>query len=136
MRGFEKLSIADIERRNLKISEPKQSKYRNTRVVVDGEKFDSKREANYWHELKLREKVGEIRGLQRQVKFPLYCPEAYGDAAPTWHQVCEYIADFTYRTGDGPGVLHVVDAKGARTAIYRLKARWLELQDGIIIEEV
>jgi hypothetical protein len=34
------------------------------------------------------------------------------------------------------GVTHVVDAKGHRTREYQLKKKWLELQTGIVIQEV
>ena len=49
-------------------------------------------------------------------------------------EVARYIADFTYRDA-GDGRLHVVDSKGKRTAMYALKAKWLNLQSGVVIEE-
>lgn len=140
MKGFEQLTVADIERRNLKISEPKRSKYRNVKVEIHGEKFDSKREASYWLLLKAREAAGEITDLKRQQRFPLYAPILqYSDdgtgrsSVGGSQQVAEYVSDFTFREQN---VRHVVDAKGKRTAIYQLKKKWLELQDGIIVEEV
>ena len=48
-----------------------KSKYKADKVVVDGVKFDSKREARRYRELKLLEKAGEISDLQMQVKFVL-----------------------------------------------------------------
>lgn len=110
---------------------PKTSKYRNVKIVIDGEKFDSKREANHWHLLKLREKAGEIYHLQRQVPFDLLCPTdvSLGETAV----VAQYIADMTYMEQTQR---HVVDTKGVRTQIYKLKKKWLELQDGVVIEEV
>jgi hypothetical protein len=116
----------------------KPSKYRNVKVVVDGITFDSKREANYWLLLKARAKTGEINSLERQVPFALCAP----DRTDIAHQheseisviVSGYVADFSYY--DRAGVRHVVDAKGHRTDMYKLKRKWLELQDGIEIEEV
>jgi hypothetical protein len=32
--------------------------------------------------------------------------------------------------------MHVIDAKGVRTQLYRLKRKWLELQTGIVVQEV
>ena len=132
--------VRAVEARRLKQQDvAKPSKYRNVKVVVDGEKFDSKREAAYWQQLKVRERIGEIQGLERQVPFDLLCPYLQGSGDN--RVVATYIADFTYRTF-GPetwnpdGDLHVVDAKGRRTALYALKKKWLELQDGIVIEEV
>lgn len=110
----------------------KTSKYRNVKVEIDGEKFDSKREAAYWQELKLREKAGEITGLERQLPFALYAP-ALGDPG-TNVEVASYIADFQY-FDHATGATHVVDIKGGKeTAMFALKRKWLFLQSGIEIE--
>lgn len=128
-RGWESVTQTDVTRRELKqAASAKPSKYRNVKTVIDGETFDSKREANYWRELKLREKAGDIRALRRQVPFSLCCPTLGDDV-----EVARYIADFTYID---PAGLHVVDAKGKRTQMYSLKKKWLELQLDIVIEEV
>lgn len=115
------------------------SKYRNVKVEVDGEKFDSKREANYWLSLKAREAAGQITDLRRQVRFPLRCPAVGGQIGVSL-VVAEYVADFTYLecgTHDtARSAFHVVDAKGRRICPYPLKKKWLEFQDGILIEEV
>ena len=109
----------------------KPSKYRNVKTVINGETFDSKREASYWQGLLAREAAGEITGLRRQVPFELRCPNGEGDGSSTI--VAYYLADFVFWE---LGVQCVVDAKGKRTAMYQLKKKWLELQDGIVIEEV
>lgn len=109
----------------------KPSKYRNVKTVVDGRTFDSKREAQFYHDLKLREKAGEIRELACQVPFQLYAPTVGPRCAP----VCVYVSDFVFVTC-ADNQRHVVDVKGARTAMYKLKARWLNIQSGIVIEEV
>ena len=62
-------------------------KYRNVKVVVDGLKFDSKKEGRRWQDLKLLEKAGEISDLQRQVKYPIDINGIH---------VCNYFADFVY----------------------------------------
>lgn len=108
-----------------------RSKYRNVRTLVGGEVFDSKREAEYWMLLKAREALKEISGLCRQVPFALWAPS---DKSENHVQVSSYIADFTFY--DIEGRRHVVDAKGKRTQMYALKKKWLELQNGIVIEEV
>jgi len=67
-------------------------------VVVDGRRFDSGREADYWLFLKARQTAGEITELRPQVHFPLYCPVMQSPAgAVRILQVAEYIADFTYQ---------------------------------------
>lgn len=108
------------------------SKYRNVKAVIHGETFDSKREAAYWVHLKAREVVGEIYDLRRQVPFDLLCPHVTGGEDRV---VSRYIADFTFNERPS-GQWHVVDAKGKRTALYALKAKWLFLQTGLVIEEV
>ena len=47
------------------------NKYQNKKITIDGVKYDSKKEARRWQELKLLEKAGEIYDLRRQVKFVL-----------------------------------------------------------------
>ena len=148
--GFANWTLADIEAHNAKVGKRgqkpalpapsddpavKQSKYRNVRTVVDGITFDSKREAQHWAELKMRERAGDLINLQRQVRYPLCClSHDYTLNSETIQvQVSEYVADFVYHDKRGQ---HVVDAKGKRTAIYQLKRKWLELQSGIVIEEV
>jgi len=46
-------------------------KFANVPQIVDGLKFDSKREAAYYRQLCLRKAAGEIRGFTRQVTLPL-----------------------------------------------------------------
>ncbi|MBQ2175640.1 MAG: DUF1064 domain-containing protein, partial [Alphaproteobacteria bacterium] len=46
-------------------------KYNNKKIIVDGIKFDSKKEALRYKELKMLEKAGIISNLQRQVKYTL-----------------------------------------------------------------
>jgi hypothetical protein len=122
---------------NTATAAPKPSKYRNVRTMSpDGQVFDSKREADYWQTLKARETAGEIKGLMRQVAFGLWCP-VLNDSADN-RQVSEYRADFVFwlSSQDECEPPHVVDAKGKRTQMYQLKKKWLELQSGIVIEEV
>jgi hypothetical protein len=116
----------------------KPSKYRNVKTVVDGQRFDSQREAGHWMALRAREAAGEITDLQRQVSFPLMCPEMDNLGLAQrggMFQVAVYVADFVYRER-GSTALVVVDAKGRRIAPYPLKKKWLYLQQGIEILEV
>ena len=63
------------------------NKYNAIKTEVDGFIFDSKAEALRYSELKLLEKVGEVRNLVLQPKFPC---QIRGEL------VCTYIADFSY----------------------------------------
>ncbi len=110
----------------------KRHKYGAKPTTVDGIRFASKAEARHYAELKLREKAGEIRGLELQPKFPLMVPE-YGSGFDV--KVGHYIADFRYHEGP-KGVLRVVDVKGMKTPVYRLKKKMVEAQYGIQITEV
>lgn len=92
------------------------SKYKAVKTIVDGIKFDSKREAKRYQELKLLEQSNEIKELKLQVPFILIDKSEYG-------RVIKYIADFVY-IRDGKQV--VEDCKGFRTDVYRLKKRLFE----------
>ena len=92
------------------------SKYKAVKTIVDGKKFDSKKEAKRYQELKLLEQSNEIKELELQVPFILIDKSEYG-------RVIKYIADFVY-IRDGKQV--VEDCKGFRTDVYRLKKRLFE----------
>lgn len=111
-----------------KYSANRISKYRNQKVIVDGIKFDSKKEANHYKELKLLEKVNYISDLKLQVPFTLIDKSKYG-------REIKYIADFTYIE---LGKLIVEDTKSpvSKTPVYRLKKRLLAERYGIEIKEL
>ncbi len=102
---------------------PVVNKYGNER----GRKFASKHEANEAMKLDALERFGKIKDLRYQVPFTLV--EGKGKIRPI-----TYIADFTYC--DLAGRLHVVDAKGCKTPVYRLKRKLAALLHGIDIEEI
>lgn len=45
-------------------------KFKNEPTVIDGEKFDSKREALHYNNLRIRQRAGEVRNI---VTKPSYC---------------------------------------------------------------
>jgi len=133
-RGWENVAEHDLTRlRAGKVVALKApSKYRNVKCELpDGQRFDSQRERDHYLGLKTRERLGEITGLRRQVRYWLMTP---GPNRQSYSVVSYYVADFVYQ--DERGTTHVVDAKGVRTQMYRLKKKWLYLQDGIEIEEI
>ena len=98
----------------------KTPKYKNEKVEIDGIKFDSKREAKRYHELKILEKAGIIKNLQMQVKYiliPEYRePDIVGSRGgikkgKIIERECSYIADFVYQEN---GKIVVEDVKGYR----------------------
>ena len=95
------------------------NKYSNQKVVVDGITFDSKLESRKYIELKLLEKAGYIKDLELQVKFELQ--EKYMKRGKTVRAI-NYIADFDIKKGKKI----IVDTKGFRTDVYKLKKKIFE----------
>jgi hypothetical protein len=113
------------------ITEEPKRKYRNEPIVIDGERFDSKFEAQRWRELQNQVTTGLITQLHRQVEFSL---DAWTRKGP--RRVGAYIADFTYEL---QGRLVVEDAKSEPTrkhSTYQLKRKMFEAQYDIEIVEV
>lgn len=101
----------------------KPSKYSNERT--NG--FASKKEARIAADLEILERAGKIRDLQMQVPIVLV-------AGRDGVKPLIYIADFTF--SDPDGTKHIMDAKGCRTAVYKIKKKLLFLLHGLTIEEV
>lgn len=111
---------------------PKRSKYGNRAVEVDGLRFDSQKEAYRWQELKLLERTGAIKDLQRQVPFEII-PAQYDDKGKLAERKTVYIADFVYVEN---GEMVVEDTKGVRTDVYKLKKKLMRHVYGIEVKEV
>lgn len=124
-------------------------KYRNKKITVEGETFDSRREYNRFLELKLLERAGEISTLRRQVKFVLI-PAQYEKTSERYtrgykkgelkqgkliERECAYLADFVY-IDNRENKKVVEDAKGVRTKEYIIKRKLMLQKYGIKIKEV
>lgn len=101
-----------------------RSKYGATPVEVDGIRFMSKAEGLAYQQLKLALKSGQIHALYLQPKFPLVVDGTL---------VCTYVADFMTYTQDGE--VQVIDVKGVRTGVYRLKAKLFQALHGFPVTE-
>lgn len=110
----------------------KQNKYHNKKPVVNGEKFDSGREANRYSELLLLQRAHVISDLRRQVEYVLI-PSQKDENGKTIENACRYYADFVY-VKDGKTV--VEDAKGFKTQEYVIKRKLMLHVYGIRIKEV
>jgi hypothetical protein len=102
---------------------PKTRKYRNEPIVVDGVRFDSKRESVRWCALRLMERSGDIKGLRRQVRYPLVVDGT---------KIGEYIADFEYED-TATRALVTEDVKSDATekiALFQWKAKHFAVQYG------
>lgn len=99
------------------------NKYHAKQKTVDNIRFDSKREATRYQDLKLLEQAQGITALRCQVWFALKVNDIL---------VCRYRADFCY-VEDGREI--VEDCKGFRTDSYKIKAKLMQAVFGIIIRE-
>lgn len=117
------------------------SKYKNRMTqTADGIVHDSVKEARRWDELKMLERAGVIKDLERQVRFELIPSQREADTigkrggiikGKVIERPCYYIADFVYKQ-DGQTI--VEDTKGVRTEAFRIKKK-LMLQKGYRILE-
>ena len=119
-----------------------RNKYRNKKIQVNGETFDSMKELRRWRDLKLLEKAGEIAELRRQVPFELLPnqrePDKIGPRGGRKpgriiERKAVYVADFVYRDRAGQEVIE--DCKGMRTKEYILKRKLLLCRFGVRIME-
>jgi hypothetical protein len=104
------------------------SKYGNRRTEVDGIVFDSQHEANFYSSVIVPGvRSGEIVEWTRQHRFVLV-----DDPDRRWR--IEYVADFVIRWKDGK--TEIIDAKGFRTDVYRIKKILMRKLLGHEIREV
>lgn len=109
-------------RHNVRARRPRGgSKMGNKRVEVDGITFDSQKEARYYGDLKIRQRAGEVVMFLCQVPFHL--PGS-----------TKYIADFLVFLADD--TVEIVDVKGHKTDVYKLKKRQVEALYPVSIKEV
>lgn len=105
-------------------------KYRAIPTIVDGQRFASRKEADYFRQLTLlrsaTHKANRVTSIEVQPTFELH---ALGGK-----KICSYRADFRVTYGDGR--VEIVDVKGMRLALYRIKKKWVEAEYGIKIVEV
>jgi hypothetical protein len=96
------------------------NKYNARKTVIDGIKFDSKKEAARYCELKILLQAGEITDLELQPVFILQ--DAFTKNGKKYRAI-KYIADFRYKDY---GKIVVEDSKGFRTPVYLLKKKMFE----------
>lgn len=134
-------NYATVRRKNQAVVKT-ETKYHSKKITLDGQEFDSKKEAKRWAELWYLQRAGQISGLERQVKFVLIPaqrePDRVGARGGTIRgKVLErevaYYADFVYREN---GETVVEDAKGMRTKDYIIKRKLMLWVHGIRVREV
>ena len=112
-----------------------KQKYNSKKIIVDGIKFDSRKEASRYVYLKQQEKAGLISDLELQKKFVLIPKQT--DGKKTVERECAYYADFVY-VKDGETV--VEDVKGYRNgqayALFTIKRKLMLYVHSIRVKEV
>lgn len=137
----------------------REAKYHNVKVVVDGHRFDSKKEARRYEALMDALREGLIYDLRLQHNFTLI--EGYTTPEGERIQPEIYKADFTYRVnwpcyavptsvsmadldywrtaavqhGNGVMIIEDVKSRGTRTQVY-INKRKLMAEKGYTIREV
>ena len=106
----------------------KSNKFFNKKTIVDGIKFDSKREATRYSELVILEKYGIISELRIQQVF-VVLKKQKGE------REVKYISDFTYYE-NGVLVVEDVKSKSTITPLYVIKRKLMLKEYGISIREV
>lgn len=107
--------------RNYQKKGKRASKYGAVKTSVDGHTFDSKKEAEYYCNLKIRLQGGDIMGFCLQPIFIL---------APG----LKYKADFIVFNNDGTS--EVIDVKGFKTKEYIAKKKVFEDKYKLKIKEI
>jgi hypothetical protein len=121
------------------------SKYHSKKVNINGNAFDSRKEAKRYQELLLLQRAGAISELQTQVEFELIPAQREPDTVgvrggikkgKVIEQKCSYIADFVYKEN---GKLVVEDVKGYKKGtaynLFSIKRKLMLLNFGIRIKE-
>ena len=97
----------------------KRNKFNAKRIEIDGFSFASRKEADYYCELKLRLKAGDIKGFSLQPEFVLQ--EAFTDSMGNKHRAIKYTADFKVIHNDLS--VEIVEVKGHKTKDYLLRKK-------------
>lgn len=105
----------------------KRNKYGAKKTTIDGITFDSKAESDYYALLKMREKAGEVSGVEMQHPFALVGPDGL--------LIATYRCDFAF-WDLVEGRFRVIDVKGVETPVFKLKRKLMKSFLGINVEVV
>lgn len=109
----------------------RRNKYLNVAVVLDGQRFASRKEAARWRLLRALEQNGHISDLKTQVTFPLIV---------NGNKLASYRADFVYKSSTGETVIEDVkgrcEPKDPVYRLYRLKIAILAATTGKQVTEI
>lgn len=94
------------------------SKYNAKKVMVDGIKFDSEMESNYYVYLKYQKKIGKIKDFELQPEFILM--DKFKKDGKNY-MATKYKADFRVIHNDDS--IEIVDVKGMITPVFAIKVK-------------
>lgn len=115
------------------VTKSKSSKFNNVKVDIDGHNFDSKKEAEFYGQLKIKKNAGLIKDFQMQVRYDIIVNRI---------MIGKYFLDFLVENNDGS--IEYIDIKGKdsktnkfiKTGVFALKKRLVEAIYGINISMV
>lgn len=124
----DKMTAAEYREFSKKREDARNSKYGGVPTqTADGEKFQSHHEANYYNTLLLRQRAGEVKEFEKQVRYEIVVNGVF---------ICEYILDFRVTLADDT-VEHIdTKSSGTMTPTYRLKKKLMFAVHGITLKEV
>ena len=121
-----------LEYRKLLKPDQKVSKMRNIITSYQGHKFHSKKEVGYYQHLQGLKAVGEVKKIEKQVRYKLAVNKAL---------ICTYVLDFKVTYKDRIEYVDVKpwDKKTGKfmlTPIYQIKKKLMKAIHGINLIEV
>lgn len=122
-------------------------KYKSKKIIIDGIKFDSKKEGARYLQLRELEKKGLIKNLELQKTFELLPPQREKSTmtktgkekqGKTLERAVNYIADFVYINELGEMV--VEDVKGYKNGgayqVFTIKRKLMLYVYGVKVKEI
>lgn len=115
------------------VKKTKSSKFNNVKSEIDGYKFDSKKESEFYGSLKIKKQAGLIKDFKMQVPYEIIINNI---------RIANYFLDFLVENNDG--TIEYIDIKGKdkktnkfiKTGVFALKKRLVEAIYGIKISMI
>jgi len=115
------------------VKKTKSSKFSNIKSEIDGYKFDSKKESEFYGSLKIKKQAGLIKNFKMQVPYNIVVNNIH---------IANYFLDFEVENKDG--TIEYIDIKGKdkktnkfiKTGVFALKKRLVEAIYGIKISMI
>ena len=125
IKKISKLKGVNFRKMNVLGVKNNTTKYGNKWCIIDNIKFQSIKEGGYYQFLKSELAQKKIKSFEMQVTFYLRVNNIL---------ICKYIADFVVTNNDGSKT--VIDVKGFKTDVYRLKNKMMFAILNIKIKEI